>query len=553
MKKVLLLVLFSMIVVGLRAQGYTPKVGDTIMFYPLTEKAKLEYQGYDCFYDATKVLPKNKKVVIDDYYGLSKANGNSYKFKTGFQYKCNKDGLTPFDEIEGKTFKVLKTEAYMHKGKQENKVFLLFISRIEDEAKIVLRVPFFEKDASFLTKNMIAEKVEGYAYKTKYLYVNLPCMPIGYMKKISNKFRGKDLYFKWQNKKSDYDYDDFKMKEQSLKNIFYSVNKYPFNESQFGTCMEVKFVECDLSPYAHPFVVCTYRNLKDEEIIVNVPLTFMAGNTPFFNSKETSNYLFENFYTLKEQEINSMFSKKNCLWVVRKFSGKDVYYGANNQYNYEGADDVSSLYNASNNQRVKDNSLYVLSEGIYKCLEFIIYKKPWDTEEVYAVLEDSLGTKFRVPATSIFSGTKKHRDYFYKDHQCKNFQDYFMLVDEAYAFKQEQRNLAIQKEKEEKERYASWVKKYGRTYAEFINGLTTMQKEKFERLVPKYGKATAKMMVEGKVRIGWSKQMCRESWGEPDDINRTTGSWGTHEQWVYGDIYCDYLYFENGVLTSIQN
>lgn len=61
------------------------------------------------------------------------------------------------------------------------------------------------------------------------------------------------------------------------------------------------------------------------------------------------------------------------------------------------------------------------------------------------------------------------------------------------------------------------------------------------------------MMVEGKVRIGWSKQMCRESWGEPDDINRTTGSWGTHEQWVYGEYDCDYLYFENGVLTSIQN
>lgn len=47
--------------------------------------------------------------------------------------------------------------------------------------------------------------------------------------------------------------------------------------------------------------------------------------------------------------------------------------------------------------------------------------------------------------------------------------------------------------------------------------------------------------------------MCRESWGEPDDINRTTGSWGTHEQWVYGEYDCDYLYFENGVLTSIQN
>ena len=83
--------------------------------------------------------------------------------------------------------------------------------------------------------------------------------------------------------------------------------------------------------------------------------------------------------------------------------------------------------------------------------------------------------------------------------------------------------------------------------------LTEEQSEKFERLAPKYGKATAKMMVEEKVRIGWSKQMCKESWGEPDDINKTIGSWGTHEQWVYGDIYCDYLYFENGVLTSIQN
>lgn len=44
--------------------------------------------------------------------------------------------------------------------------------------------------------------------------------------------------------------------------------------------------------------------------------------------------------------------------------------------------------------------------------------------------------------------------------------------------------------------------------------------------------------------------MCIESWGEPLDINTTTGSYGTHEQWVYGTSY---LYFENGILTTIQN
>lgn len=48
-----------------------------------------------------------------------------------------------------------------------------------------------------------------------------------------------------------------------------------------------------------------------------------------------------------------------------------------------------------------------------------------------------------------------------------------------------------------------------------------------------------------------TKEMCRESWGEPEDINKTTSSYGTHEQWVYG--YGSYLYFENGKLTTIQN
>ena len=44
--------------------------------------------------------------------------------------------------------------------------------------------------------------------------------------------------------------------------------------------------------------------------------------------------------------------------------------------------------------------------------------------------------------------------------------------------------------------------------------------------------------------------MALESWGQPDDINRSVGSWGVHEQWVYGD---EYLYFENGKLTSWQD
>ncbi|RNF30590.1 hypothetical protein NM04_11705 [Massilia aurea] len=56
----------------------------------------------------------------------------------------------------------------------------------------------------------------------------------------------------------------------------------------------------------------------------------------------------------------------------------------------------------------------------------------------------------------------------------------------------------------------------------------------------------------GGVRIGMTtKQVRASNWGKPESVNRTTSAAGIHEQWVYGDG--NYLYFENGVLTTIQN
>jgi hypothetical protein len=47
-------------------------------------------------------------------------------------------------------------------------------------------------------------------------------------------------------------------------------------------------------------------------------------------------------------------------------------------------------------------------------------------------------------------------------------------------------------------------------------------------------------------------KMARDSWGAPNDINRTVTAYGTSEQWVY-DKMKTYLYFENGILTSWQD
>ena len=51
-------------------------------------------------------------------------------------------------------------------------------------------------------------------------------------------------------------------------------------------------------------------------------------------------------------------------------------------------------------------------------------------------------------------------------------------------------------------------------------------------------------------------EQARESWGEPDRVNRSVFRWGIHEQWVYerGSVFdATYLYFENDTLTGWQD
>jgi hypothetical protein len=53
------------------------------------------------------------------------------------------------------------------------------------------------------------------------------------------------------------------------------------------------------------------------------------------------------------------------------------------------------------------------------------------------------------------------------------------------------------------------------------------------------------------VHIGMTQErVMQSSWGKPQKINTTTTKHGTREQWVYNRSY---LYFENDLLTAIQN
>jgi hypothetical protein len=58
-------------------------------------------------------------------------------------------------------------------------------------------------------------------------------------------------------------------------------------------------------------------------------------------------------------------------------------------------------------------------------------------------------------------------------------------------------------------------------------------------------------ILDLKIGISRSDAMRAFFWGPPGHINKTTTARGISEQWVYEGG--KYLYFENGILTAIQN
>ena len=63
-------------------------------------------------------------------------------------------------------------------------------------------------------------------------------------------------------------------------------------------------------------------------------------------------------------------------------------------------------------------------------------------------------------------------------------------------------------------------------------------------------------IARGRIMTGMTAAQVRRSWGAPTKINRSTGTYGTRDQWVYehgriGDT--QYVYLDNGIVTGIQS
>lgn len=95
--------------------------------------------------------------------------------------------------------------------------------------------------------------------------------------------------------------------------------------------------------------------------------------------------------------------------------------------------------------------------------------------------------------------------------------------------------------------FGYYIRIDGEDRERFIDSLALTDSEEIHRANMAEKAACDK---KGGVRVGMTREQVYAScWGKPGRINTTTGSYGTHEQLVYGSSY---LYLENGVLRTIQ-
>lgn len=223
----------------------------------------------------------------------------------------------------------------------------------------------------------------------------------------------------------------------------------------------------------------------------------------------------------KIDSLNSEISKNNE--TINSLKLKNVILEKEIRYVQKGIDSVAIYV---------DKTKFLHSSGVILYEDEERSKRVLDipTNGKVAILED-LGNQYKVLYNGKIGYSLKYGFYTEKEYQVK-----------------EQENIAKEQAKKE-ERLKLEQEMLQREEARLQR--EKEEQERIPNLIKKYGSEKGKIIGDGIVRIGFTKQMCVDSWGEPQSINRTTSKYGVNEQWIYG--IGNYLYFDDGILTTIQN
>ncbi len=72
---------------------------------------------------------------------------------------------------------------------------------------------------------------------------------------------------------------------------------------------------------------------------------------------------------------------------------------------------------------------------------------------------------------------------------------------------------------------------------------------------PEWSEEEGIKILKGEAFLGMNQDQALAVFGAPSDIKRTITGYGSNEQWIYenSNFSTIYIYFKNGLLTTIQN
>lgn len=507
-------------IIAIKAQTHALQQNTNIVFYPVSQLIAEQYNGYDCFYETDMVYKKGK-----------------LNLKPKYRFKANAIFLTSFEEIKNYVFHVDRTEKIEVK---KVPYYCAFLTR-SDGKKITLAVPFWDSKnttSNIITKSMIRK---NYDKNFHYSYgIDIPFIETDELELAKKTYTDTDIiryclnqkkvseridvltYIKGNTKKNkiwgtDSRQSMYLNRIDRMNNRINSRFNDPihtiFNPGFIVHGIDIEWKSSDLCYFCQP---CVHVEWNGDSYYL--PLKDIYGYSNEGADVDYHNCLLSDFYQ-PVSDIYSLIPKPSII--------PELTYGEQYYFNYHND------YNVAKIKGRKYPTLYShdLTKGYYTVIKEGICPAYTQNDIKYGVF------LLTSQNDSIFvSYPEFHEGFISKDE-----------VDRLIAY-----NERVEAERRQQllKDIASIEKKYGKTYSEYYANLSDSDQTKFKTAASKWGARDAKDIVEGYVRIGWTKEKCRLSWGAPRDINKSTYSWGTHEQWCY---YSSYLYFKDGILTSIQN
>lgn len=100
--------------------------------------------------------------------------------------------------------------------------------------------------------------------------------------------------------------------------------------------------------------------------------------------------------------------------------------------------------------------------------------------------------------------------------------------------------------------FQSYKDKAQEQKAKIENAPLTEKGKKIKTKHPDWTNEICNTVADKKIYAGMTADQVKAAWGKPYKINSTITGNIEHEQWVMHEYGNDYVYFDNGIMTSLQ-